>query len=149
MSKKAILITFVSTIIVVALVGFLSFWMWSNQPSAEVITPPVPPEPSNAPTDRPPVPQSPQLAGDVLDDGIVNGLDINAIATHWKEQNADYNLVDNPDEAKYTINILDLSQTIKYWKCLETRKDKECPYLSTGNSTSTKSTLTPPVPENP
>jgi hypothetical protein len=147
MSKKTIFIAFVSTIIIVVLVGFLSFWMWSNQPSAEVVTPPVPSNPSNAPTDRPPVPPSAQLAGDTLDDGIVNALDINATAIHWKEQNADYNLVDSPNEAKYTINVLDLSQIIKYWKCLETIKDKECPYLSMDYSTSL--IPNPPVPENP
>lgn len=147
MSKKTVFITLVSTIIIVALVGFLSFWMWSNQPSADVVTPPVPPDPSNAPKDRPPVPSSPQLAGDALDDGIVNALDVNAIVVHWKEQNADYNLVDNPNETKYTINALDLSQTIKYWKCLETRTDKDCPYLST--TVSTSSIPTPPVPESP
>jgi hypothetical protein len=150
MSKKTVFITFVSTIILVILVGLLSFWIWSNQPSADVVTPPVPPNPSNAPTDRPPVPTSAQLAGDTLDDGIVNALDINALVAHWKEQNADYNLVDNPDEAKYTINVLDLSQTIKYWKCLETRTDKDCPYLSTTSSTSSTSSIpTPPVPESP
>jgi hypothetical protein len=147
MSKKTVFITFVSTIILVVLVGLLSFWIWSNQPSADVVTPPVPPNPSNAPTDRPPVPTSAQLAGDTLDDGIVNALDVNALVAHWKEQNADYNLVDNSNETKYTIDALDLSQTIKYWKCLETRKDKDCPYLSMDYSTSL--IPTPPVPENP
>jgi len=139
MSKKAIFITFVSAIVVVFLVGILSFWIARNQPSADVATPPTPPVPADAPKEPvtpldpqgatlyPPVPPAPLLSGDTVDDGIVDVLDINALIVHWGETNVDYNLADETND-KGVINVLDLGQAIKYWKCFEGREGKDCPY---------------------
>ena len=152
MSKKAIFITSASTILLVFLVGALSYFVFTNQPSADSTTPPTPGtpiRPVNAAKENPPVPAAPRIAGDAIDDGIVDGLDINAELVHWKETNADYNLVDETAGTVNLLNSLDLSQTIKYWKCLETRTDKNCPYLAQTLAQTDNSVVTPPTPENP
>ena len=148
MTKRAIFITFVSAISLVVIVGFLSFYISKNQPTADVATPATPPPPSGAPTNPavpsvdtgasdpstpstpdylyPPVPKAPLLSGDAIDDGLVDVLDINVLLVHWNEVNEDYSMVD--EGSTKIIDTLDLSQTIKYWRCLETRTDKDCPY---------------------
>lgn len=147
MTKRAIFITFLSTIVLIVAVGALSFYVYKNQPSADVDSPAMPPMPDSAPTSPvtptlddvatpvtpadpdyiyPPVPTAPLLAGDSTDDGIVDVLDINVLLIHWNETNVDYSTVDESDTP--VIDTLDLSQTIKYWRCLETRTDKDCPY---------------------
>jgi len=166
MSKKAILVTFVSTLVVVVGVGLLSYFMFSNQPTADVV-PPVPPTPpSNAPVAKPPVPPVPRLKGDILDDGIVNALDINSVIVHWKQIAKEYNLVDDSSEKVGLISSLDLGMTIKYWGCSEAKGEKDCPYLTsadavvgsptptpttsvTATSTSTSTEILPPVPAVP
>ncbi len=139
MTKRAIFITFLSVISLFVIVGALSFYVAKNQPSADIPTPPTPPLPSDAPTTPPtpddpgtaiypPIPDAPLISGDSTDDGIVDVLDINVLLVHWNEENTDYSLV---DEGKtMVIDTLDLSQVIKYWRCLETRTDKNCPYRS-------------------
>ncbi|MCX6810038.1 MAG: hypothetical protein NTZ65_04855 [Candidatus Berkelbacteria bacterium] len=152
MSKKAIFVTFASTILLVLLVGVLSYFVYTNQPSADSTTPPTPAKPIrpiNAAQVNPPVPVVPRIAGDSIDDGIVDGLDINAEIVHWKEVNADYNLVDETAGTANLLNALDLSQTIKYWKCLETRTDKSCPYLTATLIQNDGGITLPPTPENP
>lgn len=147
MSKKAILLTFVSAVAVICLAGVLSYLVWTNQPSADS-NPPIPPIPGGAPTEKPPVPASPRLAGDVLDDGIVSSLDINSIVVHWKQIAPEYNLVDADSDQAGIISLLDLNQTIKYWKCTEQQGEAACPYLvSIASGTTTP--ITPPVPPNP
>lgn len=147
MTKRAVLITFLSAIVLVTVIGALSFYVYKNQPSADVDSPAMPPMPSVAPTSPvtpslggvadpvtpadpdyiyPPLPDAPLISGDATDDGIVDVLDINVLLIHWKETNADYSMVDESDTQ--IIDSLDLSQTIKYWRCLETRTDKSCPY---------------------
>jgi len=128
MSRKAIVVTFVSTMLVVFLVGLLSWWMWVNQPTADVPTPPVPAEPQIAAAVKPPVPPEPRVMGDVIDDGIVDALDVNGVITHWKQANADYNLVEDSQNPTIVVDSLDMVQVFKYWKCQETRTDKDCPY---------------------
>jgi len=139
MTKRAILITFISVISLFVVVGALGFYVAKNQPSADIPTPPTPPLPSDAPTTPPtpsdpgttiypPVPDAPLISGDSTDDGIVDVLDINVLLVHWNEENIDYSLVDEAE--KMVIDTLDLSQVIKYWRCLETRTDKNCPYRS-------------------
>jgi hypothetical protein len=131
MSRKGIIVTFISTAVVIMLVGILSWWMWVNQPTADVATPPVPAEPSNAPSQKPPVPPEPRIMGDVIDDGIVDALDVNGVITQWQQKNSDYNIVNdqNSDDTN-VINSLDMIQVFKYWKCYESRSDKSCPYKS-------------------
>jgi hypothetical protein len=143
MSRKAILLTFISAVAVICLAGVLSYLVWANQPQADT-EPPVPPLPEGAPTEKPPVPAIPRLSGDVLDDGIVSALDINSIIVHWKQVTDEYNLIDSSSEAVGLISSLDLNQTIKYWQCVEQKGVAVCPYLSstTGNDT-------PPVPPTP
>lgn len=158
MSKKAILVTFLSTIVLVVGVGMLSYFIWMNQPSADIV-PPTPPEPpSNAPATQPPVPPVPRLKGDILDDGIVNALDINSVIVHWKQVAKAYNLVDDSSETTGTISGLDLSMVIKYWKCDESQDRTACPYLSgtadndasaTATATASSSVILPPVPDAP
>lgn len=150
MTKRAVLFTFLSAITLVIVVGFLSFFVAKNQPSADVASPPTPPPPSGAPKNPPtptvgsdvdnpptpsdpdyvypPVPKAPLISGDAVDDGIVDVLDINVLLIHWNETNEDYSMVD--EGTAKIIDTLDLSQTIKYWRCLETRTDKDCPYRS-------------------
>lgn len=144
MSKKAILLTFISAVAVICLAGVLSYLVWANQPQADT-EPPVPPLPEGAPTEKPPVPAIPRLSGDVLDDGIVSALDINSIVVHWKQVTDEYNLVDSSSETSGLISSLDLNQTIKYWQCVEQKGVTACPYLST----TTAGDDTPPVPPNP
>jgi len=129
MSPKAIFITFGSFVAVLVLVGFLSYWMASTQPTAD-ITPPSPPIPqriSLPTTDKPPVPDEPRFAGDAQDDGIVNGLDISVLIAHWKQNIFDYNLVDDDAGAENELNAIDLSNVISHWRCLEQKPG--CPYL--------------------
>jgi hypothetical protein len=130
MSKKAILITIVSVSVVVFLVGLLSFWMWQNQPMADVAMPPVPTLPTGAPTDKPPVPTEPRLAGDSTDDGYVDVLDVNGLIIHWGETNSDYNLADGQGQAANTIDSYDIAPVFANWHCYEGRADKSCPYKS-------------------
>lgn len=137
MSKRAVLITFLSVVSLVIVVGALSFYVAKNQPSADTLTPPTPPLPGDAPTTPPtpsdpgdpiypPTPDLPLISGDATDDGIVDVLDVNVLLIHWNEENLDYSLVDEGETM--IIDTLDLSQVIKYWRCLETRTDKNCPY---------------------
>jgi len=128
MSKKTILLTFLSAVAVICLAGVLSYLVWTNQPAADS-TPPIPPIPGGAPTDKPFVPVVPRLAGDILDDGIVDSLDINKIVVAWKTVLPAYNLVDASSEKTGIISALDLTQTIKYWKCVEQKGEAKCPYL--------------------
>ena len=129
MSPKAIFVTFSSFVALLVLAGFVSYWMANNQPTADIV-PPVPPLPQriSLPTsDKPPVPKEPRFVGDAQDDGIVNGLDISVLISHWQDTNKDYNLVDEADGTQYTLNALDLSNVISHWKCLEQKEG--CPYL--------------------
>lgn len=129
MSRKAIFITFTSFVALIVLVGFLSFWMAKNQPTADIV-PPVPAVPqriSLSTSDKPPVPKEPRFVGDAQDDGIVNGLDISVLITEWKQVNKDYNLVNDEGGTPYTLNALDLSNVISHWRCLEQKAG--CPYL--------------------
>lgn len=139
MSKKAIFLTFVSAITVVLVVGVMSFWAARNQPTADVAVPIMPSPPAGAPANPitpneptsyiyPPVPKAPLLAGDSIDDGIVDVLDINVLIAHWNEASGDYNLVDDSNGQQNYIDTLDLAQTIKFWKCYELRTNKDCPY---------------------
>lgn len=129
MSKKAIFVTFISTALVVVLVGLLSWWMWVNQPTADVGSPPVPAEPQRgASIAKPPVPPEPRIMGDVIDDGIVNVLDVNGVITQWKQKNSDYNLVDEAGADQNVIDSLEMVQIFKYWKCQEALSGKNCPY---------------------
>lgn len=129
MSRKAIFITFTSFVTLVVLVGFLSYFIAKNQPTADVV-PPVPPVPqkiSLPTTDKPPVPKEPRFSGDAQDDGIVNGLDVSVLITNWREVNTDFNLVDDQSGKANTLNALDLSNVISHWRCLEQKEG--CPYL--------------------
>lgn len=129
MSHKSIVITFVSVVAIIIVAGAISYWMYANQPMANVV-PPVPPVPQRialSTTDRPPVPPEPRIAGDAQDDGIVNGLDISVLVTNWQQKNKDYNLVDEASGEKYLLNALDISNVIKNWRCLELKKG--CSYL--------------------
>ena len=128
MSKKAIFITFLSTALVVFLVGLLSWWMWVNQPTADIASPPVPSLPQRASADKPPVPPEPRILGDILDDGIVNLLDVNGVITHWKQVDSDYNIVNDTQGEKNLVDALDLGQVFKYWQCVEGKVGKNCPY---------------------
>jgi len=128
MSRKAIFITFLSTTIVVFLIGILSWWMWVNQPTADIPSPPVPSEPERAASAQPPIPDEPRIMGDVIDDGIVDALDVNGAIVQWKEVNSDYNLVDDTQGTENLMDSLDMVQIFKYWKCQEGRTDKSCPY---------------------
>ncbi len=129
MSRKAILITLISTTCLVFLVGLLSYWMWQNQPTADVLTPPVPAEPTNAASTKPPVPPIPRIAGDAIDDGVVDSLDINGLIIHWQETNQDYNVADS-GTVNGLIDSTDVLKTFSYWKCYEGRQDKNCPYAN-------------------
>lgn len=129
MSKKALFITFTSLVAVLILIGFASYWVARNQPSADVM-PPVPPVPQKitlATNDRPPVPPEPRIAGDAQDDGTVNGLDISVLIANWKKSDKDYNLVDTEGEENI-LNSLDISNVISHWRCLEQKEG--CPYLN-------------------
>jgi len=149
MSKKAIFLTFLSAVAVVCLAAVLSYLVWANQPQADS-NPPMPLIPTGAPTEKPPVPAIPRLAGDILDDGIVDALDINSIIVHWKQVAEEYNLTDATGDQSGLISLLDLNQTIKYWKCLEQKGETACPYLSAANSGGgTGGGDTPPIPPNP
>lgn len=148
MTKRAVFITFLSAITLVVVVGVLSFYVSKksadyrycfapystatlnrskNPPTpsleAEPETPPTPGHPDYL---YPPVPKAPLISGDAIDDGIVDVLDINVLLVHWNETNENYSMVD--EGSTRVIDTLDLSQTIKYWRCLETRTDKDCPY---------------------
>jgi len=142
MTKKAILLTFISAIGIVVLAGALSYVVWIGQPSADTL-PPTPPDPNGAPTEKPPVPPIPRLSGDILDDGIVSALDINSIIAKWKQVALDYNLVDASSDIAGTISSLDLSQTIKYWKCVEQKGEAKCPYLSSSEVQEPTTSATP------
>ena len=148
MTKKAILLTFISALGVVVLAGVLSYVVWTSQPSADSL-PPTPPDPSGIPTDKPPVPPIPRLSGDVLDDGIVSALDINSLVVHWKQVADEYNLVDASGEQIGLITSLDLSQTIKYWKCVEQKGTDSCPYLASSNNSDGDGSIVPPTPPVP
>lgn len=161
MTKKAILLTFISAIGIVVLAGVLSYVVWIGQPSADTL-PPTPPDPRGVPTEKPPVPAIPRLSGDILDDGIVSALDINSIVVKWKQVALDYNLVDASSDIAGTISSLDLSQTIKYWKCVEQKGEAKCPYLGssevgeppippvpTPTATTSSGPVLPPVPPVP
>jgi len=131
MMKKNIYVIVALVGVVFLLAGGLVFWVIKNSPQAD-ISPPVPPVPQRIelPTsDRPPVPPEPRLAGDAQDDGIVNALDINVLLTNWKKTRPEFNLVNAANEEVILLNSLDLSQVIKYWKCIEDSKTKKCPYL--------------------
>lgn len=141
MNKKTILISFAAVLVLILAAGVLSYYMAANQPSADVGYPPVPPVPSNAPIEKPFVPSVPRLSGDVLDDGRVDSLDINSLIVNWKTDKPEYNLVDDPSGQTGILNALDLSQTIKYWKCLENKTG--CPYL-TQSVTNAAANLTAP-----
>ncbi|MFH1855580.1 MAG: hypothetical protein ABH810_04230 [bacterium] len=145
MTKKAILLTFISAIGIVILAGTLSYVVWIGQPSADTL-PPTPPDPIGVPTEKPPVPPIPRLSGDILDDGIVSALDINSIIVKWKQVALDYNLVDASSDIAGTISSLDLSQTIKYWKCVEQKGETSCPYL---NSSDVQESPIPTVQPSP
>ena len=147
MTKKAILLTFVSALSIIVLAGILSYVVWTSQPSADSF-PPTPPDPAGIPAEKPPVPASPRLSGDILDDGIVSSLDINSIVVHWKQITDEYNLVDTIDESKGLISSLDLSQTIKYWQCVEQKGVQACPYLE-AQSGGDGDIVTPPIPSTP
>lgn len=128
MSRKAIFITFLSTAVVVFLVGLLSWWMWINQPTADIPSPPVPSEPQRASSAKPPIPDEPRIMGDIIDDGVVDALDVNGVIVQWKQINGDYNLVDDTQGTENLVDSLDMIQVFKYWKCEEGRADKNCPY---------------------
>jgi len=139
MSKKSIFLTFISVLTIVIVVGALSFWAARNQPTADVATPIMPTPPNGAPTNPitpgepaqylyPPVPEAPLIAGDSIDDGIVDVLDINVLIAHWHEASSDYNLADETGGQSSYLDTLDLAQAIKYWKCYEGRTNKDCPY---------------------
>lgn len=147
MTKKAILLTFVSAISVVVLAGVLSYVVWSSQPSADS-NPPTPPDPSGIPSEKPFVPNPPRISGDILDDGVVSALDINSIVVHWLKIEPEYNLVDAQSESAGLVSSLDLNQTIKYWRCVEQKGETECPYLGSSNS-GTGDIGTPPIPGTP
>lgn len=125
MSIKTILITFVSVVLIIVIVGSISFFMWKNQPSADVASPPVPPAPEIAQGKEPPVPPTVRLRGDTIDDGWVDILDINALIVHWKEKYPDYDLAQATKEEGGILNTLDLAQVIKYWKCVELKPNCE------------------------
>ncbi|MDH4358407.1 MAG: hypothetical protein OEV37_00450 [Candidatus Berkelbacteria bacterium] len=125
MNIKTFFITLASTFVVVALIAILSFLVWSNQPTADVSSPPVPPAPETASADFPPVPAEPRIKGDTTDDGIVNVLDINGLIAHWRENNKDYDLVSEAGTDTSILNALDLAQVIKFWRCLETKEGCE------------------------
>ncbi len=143
MTKKAILLTFVSALSVIVLAGVLSYVVWSSQPSADS-NPPTPPDPIGIPSGKPFVPDVPRLSGDILDDGIVSALDINSIVVHWLKVEPEYSLVDAQDENVGLVSSLDLNQTIKYWNCIEQKGTAECPYLN--NSTNGEIIVPPPLP---
>ena len=128
MSRKSIFVTFISTAVVVLLVGLLSWWMWVNQPTADIPSPPVPSLPTEAKAGTPPLPAEPRIMGDVIDDGVVDVLDINGVVVQWQQPSSDYNLVDDSSGSNNIIDSLDLVQVFKYWKCQEGRVDKTCPY---------------------
>lgn len=128
MTKKAILITFITSTVIVVVALFLGYFLITNQPSADTFYANVPAKPSWAPKEVPATPNAPRLAGDISDDGIINAMDINAAIIHWQEKNIDYNLVDIDDSGK--IDRADIAQAIKYFWCYELRSDKDCPYLS-------------------
>jgi len=125
MNIKVFFITLASTFVVVALMAALSFLVWSNQPTADIPSPPVPSAPTDASADFPPVPAEPRIKGDTIDDGIVNGLDLNGLIAHWREDNKDYDLVREEGTNTNILNALDLAQVIKYWRCLETKEGCE------------------------
>lgn len=127
---RNILRAFLGVFVLMLVMGGFGFYVWTNQPMADIASPPVPPEPTNAPKERPPVPKEPRLAGDTIDDGFVDALDINGLINKWKTTNQDYNLVNQDSGASGYLDSLDLAQVIKYWKCMELRTDKECPYTT-------------------
>lgn len=125
MTTRAIFITLISVALLILVAGGVSYLVWTNQPSADVSSPPVPPAPKIANNQFPPVPAEPRIKGDTIDDGIVDVLDINGLIAHWRQTNADYNLVDDSQGEVNILNALDLSQTIKYWRCLELKEGCE------------------------
>ena len=125
MSIKTLLISFFSFAAIIALVFVLSFIIWKNQPSADIQSPPEPPAPEIAKGQEPPVPSTPRLKGDTIDDGLVEILDLNALIVHWKENYPDYDLAQASEEEGGVLNSLDLAQVIKYWKCLENKSGCE------------------------
>jgi hypothetical protein len=128
MTKKGILITFVTTTIIIGALIALGYAMIVNQPSADTFYATIPGKPSWAPSATPSTPVEPRLAGDVSDDGIINALDINAIIIHWREKNLDYNLADSGDAG--VIDRADIAQVFSYFGCYELKTNKNCPYLS-------------------
>jgi len=126
MSKRAVFVTFVVSMVLVGAVGLLSWWMASNQPSADVAAPPIPTLPQTAPAERPYVPPRPMVCGDSNRDGIVNALDINVIIGNWKQVTPRFNLVDSAKDQKGMLNALDLSSVISHWRCLEGKAGCDC-----------------------
>jgi len=128
MSKKAILTTFISATVLVLVVGAFSLFVANDQPRADVASSLIPPPPSYAPKEKPPLPSIPRLAGDAADDGIVDSLDANALIARFGQTDVDFNLVDDSNGGGGIISTVDLQQVFKYWKCFEGRTDKDCPY---------------------
>ena len=126
MSKRAVFVTFVVSMVLVGAVGLLSWWMASSQPSADTAFPPIPPVPETAPIERPYVPPRPMVCGDSNRDGIVNALDINVIIGNWKQLTPRFNLVDSTKDQKGMLNALDLSSVISHWRCLEGKAGCDC-----------------------
>lgn len=125
--NKATIYFLIGAVFVAGIAGLM--WLLLNKPSADIPTPPIPPEPTSAQVSRPPVPNEPRLAGDSNDDGLVDALDINAVVIFWKQITRDYNLVDAKSDTPYMITALDLNMIITYWKCLEQKGIIKCPYI--------------------
>lgn len=130
--NKSIFLTFVGFLGAVVVIGAISFFVWRNQPSADIPTPPVPPAPEDITpnNERPPVPLEPRLMGDSNDSGYVDLLDLNSEVVYWKKFMPDFNIVDelgNPAN-KSIVDALDLNTTVEYWKCFEGNSKKSCIY---------------------
>jgi len=127
MSKRTILFTFIFTLTVVVFSGTLAYLMWKNQPSADAVASIVSPKPAYAPKETPAVPNPAQLAGDALDDGIVDSRDARALFVSWGRSDTSYNLTDQSADTG-VINALDLGQVLKYWHCSDQSPRESCPY---------------------
>ncbi|PIT97171.1 hypothetical protein COT77_02785 [Candidatus Berkelbacteria bacterium CG10_big_fil_rev_8_21_14_0_10_41_12] len=129
--SKPIMIGVVSFLAIVILVGALSFFVWRNQPSADIPTPPVPPPPEDVASNRPPVPPEPRLMGDATDSGYIDLLDLNAEIAYWKKYMPDFNIINriNDEGNKSIIDVLDFNSTITFWKCFEGNTKKNCIYV--------------------
>lgn len=131
--NKSIILTVVGFFATVVVIGAISFFVWHNQPSADIPTPPVPPAPEDSVipnNEKPPVPPEPRLLGDSNDSGLVDILDFNAEIVYWKKYMPDFNIVDELGNAsnKGIVDALDLNTTIEYWKCFEGNEKKPCLY---------------------